>query len=574
MGDFQWIQTRDDLAGYLGVPLKKLTYLLFGVSNDKLYVSFEIPKKNSGSRTISSPVDDLKCVQRKLADALWMYQAKIRREDNNLGANVSYAFEKGRGIIENASCHRNKRYVLNLDLKDFFESFHFGRILGYFEKNRYFLMSHEAAVTIAQLACFNGHLPQGSPASPVITNLICQALDYHLMQIAKKYRLNYTRYADDLTFSTNNRAFLDTYEKFLKSLSRQISRAGFSINHEKTRLQYRDARQEVTGLVVNKKVNVSKHFYKKTRAMAYSLYRNGKFTIDGNNATLNQLEGRFSFIDQLDRYNRKNGLDKNIELNRRERQYQAFLYYKYFFASDEPVLLTEGKTDALYIKAALMNLCERYPNLIERIKGNDFAFHVKFIKRSERMQRFFKIPKDGGDSFYFLHDCFTEKGDVPNYLEYFTSLCKRQPKSPTVILFDNENSAKKPLGKFVKNRAKGKASVSNNDLTEGLNEKLYSILVNESKFYILTVPLNNGKLECEIEDLFSSDLLGLRIGNRSFDRSGKMDSKKYYNKDVMAAYIFKNYMHVDFGGFVPLLDALNEIVVLSRERCDMCAVIR
>lgn len=124
-------------------------------------------------------------------------------------------------------------FILNMDLECFFDSFHFGRVCGYFEKNKDFLLPREVSIIIAQIACYNGHLPQGAPSSPIISNLICQVLDMHLLKIAKKYRLDYTRYADDLTFSTNNRVFLDSYKDFIKETTALILKAGFTVNKKK-----------------------------------------------------------------------------------------------------------------------------------------------------------------------------------------------------------------------------------------------------------------------------------------------------------------------------------------------------
>ena len=158
---------------------------------------------------------------------------KVRNKIEN--TNISHAFEKRKSIITNARIHRNKRYVINLDLENFFDSFHFGRVLGYFEKNKNFMLPHEVAVALTQLVCYQKHLPQGAPTSPIITNLICQILDFRLLKIAKKYKLNFTRYADDLTFSTNDKKFLDLKEHFFKEITTDILRAGFSVNNRKTR---------------------------------------------------------------------------------------------------------------------------------------------------------------------------------------------------------------------------------------------------------------------------------------------------------------------------------------------------
>lgn len=207
MSQFNQIASRNELADFLGVSRKILTHILYIRKTENLYVSFDIPKRSGGTRTIHAPQNELKSVQQKLAKSLIDYYDFIKK-DNNIKSNISHAFEKKKGIITNAEIHRNKRIVLNLDLKDFFDSFHFGRVYGYFHKNKYFALNEEVSIVIAQLVCYNRKLPQGAPTSPIITNLICQILDYNILKLAKKYKLDYTRYADDLTFSTNKRTFI------------------------------------------------------------------------------------------------------------------------------------------------------------------------------------------------------------------------------------------------------------------------------------------------------------------------------------------------------------------------------
>ena len=266
------LQTREDLALYLAIPLQKLTYILYKSQPDSYYDTFEIPKKNGESRQIHAPSGDLKQLQKKLAQRLWdVYREFI--EENEIQDNISHAFQKGKSIITNANIHRNKRYVLNLDLKDFFDHFHFGRVRGFFMKNKNFELPVEIATMIAQLTCYEGKLPQGAPTSPIITNLVCNILDMRLLKIAKKYRVVYTRYADDMTFSTNDKKFLENQENFMKSIKKEIESFGFEINDKKTRLLFCDSRQEVTGLVVNKKISVNREYCKRTRAMADAFYR-------------------------------------------------------------------------------------------------------------------------------------------------------------------------------------------------------------------------------------------------------------------------------------------------------------
>lgn len=250
MNYFPLVDDREDVADLLRIPLKTLTYILYVKGTDNCYKTFEIPKKAGGTRAICAPSEELKTIQKRLADCLWDYQKDIWGKES-IHPNLSHGFIKGKSIFSNASIHKNKRYVLNLDLVDFFNTIHFGRVCGYFEKNRYFRLAHEAAVTLAQLTCYKGSLPQGAPSSPIITNLICQVLDFHLLKIAKDFHADYTRYADDLTFSTNDHAFLNNYERFLSRITLEIERNGFSVNTQKTRLQFRNSKQIVTGLVVN-----------------------------------------------------------------------------------------------------------------------------------------------------------------------------------------------------------------------------------------------------------------------------------------------------------------------------------
>ena len=222
MDNFDLLLDRDDLADLLKISRKKLNYILFGKGVDNFYTSFEIPKKNGSMRVINAPNASLKYLQRTLANEIWLHEVNVWK-DKISERNISHAFEKKKSIVTNAKIHRNKRYILNYDLEDFFGTFHFGRVLGFFEKNRDFKFPHKLAVAVTQLVCYNGALPQGAPTSPIITNLICQIFDYRVLRLAKKYKMDYTRYADDLTFSTNDKLFINRFETFNTELHKLIS---------------------------------------------------------------------------------------------------------------------------------------------------------------------------------------------------------------------------------------------------------------------------------------------------------------------------------------------------------------
>lgn len=556
MRKFNEIMTRNELADLLGVPRNLLTYVLYVIKPDNLYVHFDIMKKNGEPRHINAPVYELKDIQRKLADALYQHQAIVRSE-NNTKSTASHGFEKKKNIITNAAIHRNKKIVINLDLEDFFDSFHFGRVAGYFEKNRNFKLPHEVAIVIAQLACYQGKLPQGAPSSPIITNLICEILDVHLLSIAKKYKLNYTRYADDLTFSTNDLNFLQKQTEFFEELEKEIIRSGFNINIEKTRVQYRNACQTVTGLVVNKKISVERSYYKRIRAMAHELYTTGSFYIDGKEGSLNQLEGMFSFVNMLDKYNNSSLAEEKRNfrtLNGREKQYQKFLFYKYFFNNDKTVIITEGKTDIVYIKAALKNLYKEYPTLIEKKANGSFVFKIAFLHRTKRLGYFFGLGEHGADAMKNLYNYFVDNNIkyAPNYLKIMQNLSKKNPKTKIIFVFDNELSNKdKPLANFL-NHAKMN-STQKEELKKTLKIKL------NNNLYVVTNKLVDDKNECEIEELFDESTRSYVNRGKTFSLKSNYDKEKHYGKEIFSKYINSNYQSIDFSNFKPMLDKIKDI---------------
>lgn len=552
MGRLKDIQTSKELALQLEVPLSKLTKILYQSGTLKkyhietCYRTFEIPKKDGTFRMICAPKDELMEIQKKIARVL-IEDITDYRKVNGIQPTISHAFEKDKSIITNARVHRNKRYVLNMDLENFFEQFHFGRVKGFFMKNKVFVMGEEPAAMLANLCCYKGKLPQGAPTSPIISNLIANTLDMHLLLLARKYKLDYTRYADDLTFSTNCKDFPKQFNGFMEEVDVEIRKDGFSINKKKTRLQFYNSRQEVTGLVVNKKLSVPKEFYKNTRAMAHKLYTTGKYTINGGEGTLNQLEGRFSFINQLDYYN--NQLDEQehnfMNLNGREWEYARFIFYRYFYMTDKMLVVTEGKTDVLYIKAALKKFVDRYPNLIEEAH-NKYSYKIKFLKRTRKLEYFLGIKTDGADTIGLIHRAYAGSKNWKGFGQELKDLgCSCQGKK-VVLLYDNEQVNDKPLKKFKKQIG----------FSGTLEPHGYNILYN---LFLLTLPLPEGESESEMEDLFSEKTLKTEIDGREFKRKIEKGEKSVYGKDVFSRYVYEHYEEIDFSGFLPLLDELNAL---------------
>lgn len=268
------LQTRQDVARILGIKESSLRYFLFKRRPENMYHTFSIQKRNGSNRQISAPQKELKAIQRKLAYVLsCVYEPKI----------CAYGFIPGKSIVGNASQHTKRKLVLNIDLKDFFNQIHFGRVRGMLMKPPYSI-GEEAATTIAQLACLNGRLPQGAPSSPVITNMICVPLDNALMRLAKNTGCVYTRYADDITFSTYKKA-LDTDLVFFEGKDIQIGaklekvfeKHNFCVNPEKITICEQSKHQEVTGLTVNTFPNLRRNYIRNFRAILHHCSTQGLY---------------------------------------------------------------------------------------------------------------------------------------------------------------------------------------------------------------------------------------------------------------------------------------------------------
>lgn len=578
------VSNRRELAFLLRVPLQTLTDLLYFKSDKEKYYTFSIPKKSGGRRVIVAPNEPLKTIQKNLASILSDDYEEIKSEQKRQ-LQIAHWFLHQKNILTNADIHRNKRFVLNLDLKNFFDSFHFGRVRGYFLKNRYFLLNKDIATLVAQLACYGGKLPQGAPSSPIITNLICSIFDYRIWKIARKYHLDYMRYADDLSFSTNEKRFIEKKTDFLNDVITEIEQSGFALNISKTRFQLKWSRQMVTGIVVNSKLNTPREFYKSTRSMANHLYKTGKFYIDDKEGSLAQLEGRFSFIYQVVSHNRehvKSGSFKNYqlanELSSREKDYCRFLFYKNFLANEKPVILTEGKTDSIYLKAALKALSGDYPKLIHRNENGSFSFDISFLRRRSLFTNLLKLPEDGADGMAtFYNEFFIRKKRYSNQTlscyEDLVALRKKYPSNPVFLLFDHELKNPKPLKKFLNNLGfkveKNELLPKNNTKVDSFNESDYLWL--DGNFYLLTLPRPVSKEvpeEWEIEQLFTEETLNHKIKGRFFRLAHDKNDGPFYDKYSFAKYIVRNYEHIDFSGFMKLFETIELCLADYHERLN------
>jgi retron-type reverse transcriptase len=199
----------------------------------------------------------------------------------------AHGFVPSKSIVTNAAPHLQKKVVINLDLKDFFPTIAYPRIKGLFAGQGY---GSEVATLLALLCSepetetveMDGqryyihskqrYLPQGAPTSPMISNIICRRLDARLQGLATKYGFIYTRYADDLTFSSQQ---TDKIQALLNWIKATVKEEGFILHPDKTRIMHQGARQEVTGIVVNQQLSVNRKLLKQFRALLFQIKKDG-----------------------------------------------------------------------------------------------------------------------------------------------------------------------------------------------------------------------------------------------------------------------------------------------------------
>lgn len=306
---FKSLNDGHDVATLLEIEHSQLHYITSSRRERYAYRAFQIPKKSGGSRDILAPHPTVRLLQQKLLTVLdLVYDAHP----------AAHGFVARRSIVTNAQPHQGKRFVLNVDLEDFFPSITFPRVGGVFMKR--FQLPAPAATVLARVCCNTDHepdhLPQGAPTSPIISNMICHSMDHALVQLAKSHGLFYTRYADDLTFSTNRRPFPEAvaveHEGRLLRLGTALTRvveedSGFTLNQRKSRLFDKARRQEVTGLTVNRRPNVQRHRIRELRGIlhAWRKYGYGNAQAEYRNrhgdghSLLRAVQGKLAFVKQV-----------------------------------------------------------------------------------------------------------------------------------------------------------------------------------------------------------------------------------------------------------------------------------
>ena len=248
----------EHLSLLLGIEKNKLSAFIFG-NETKMYKKVLIPKKGRGNREILVPSNTLKYIQR------WILENIL----NNIKiSEFAKGFEKNISIVDNAKVHLNQKCIINMDLKNFFPTINIDSVFRIFN---YYGYTKEISFILSKICTYKGKLPQGSPASPKIANIVCLRLDKRISKLCEKYDAKYTRYADDITISGNK-----GIENIIKIVREIIKDEGFFVNNQKTRFAYNNKRQEVTGLNINSgKVTISKKYKREIKQEIYYCQKYG-----------------------------------------------------------------------------------------------------------------------------------------------------------------------------------------------------------------------------------------------------------------------------------------------------------
>ncbi|UDL96262.1 retron Ec67 family RNA-directed DNA polymerase/endonuclease [Lichenihabitans sp. PAMC28606] len=568
--------TLERFAALLNYTPSGLSFILYKMDAASKYTTFEVTKASGGVRMIHAPHIKLKRLQKALANILLACNVEI--ETATPRRPLSHGFEKKRSIFTNAWEHKNRRYVLNLDIEDFFPTINFGRVRGFFIKSHDFTLPEKTATLIAQIACRDGKLPQGSPCSPIIANLVAHLLDVRLVGLAKRSNCSYTRYADDITFSTNQQEFPAELAAedpprsgtwvLSEALIAQITRTGFTVNNAKTRMQCRPSQQLVTGLTVNQKVNIRAAYYARARIMCSSLFNHGHYHVEMEPAPAPApggtpgkpkpklltktatLEGILSHIYHIkhaqelksnpETYKAKDPEAKKKTNQKREypgyrKLYKKFLYFRHFVSPTAPLVMCEGKTDNIYLRSALKGLDPSYPRLAE-VKDGKLFTKGRFLKHSRAEHDILELS--GGS------------GNIANFIAHYRSAVfnyKHRPmKYPVIILLDNDSG-----GNAVFNQAKEMFKIRvGYDTTEAFYHLCHNL-------YLIKTPEMGRTGESCMEDLFDEKTRKELVDGKTFNPKADKDTATQYGKMVFADRVVRaNYAMINFDKFKPLLERI------------------
>ncbi|BCE03822.1 reverse transcriptase family protein [Marinicellulosiphila megalodicopiae] len=298
------IEDIESLANSIGVSVSEIRFLSYDrkVSKVSHYQQFLIAKKTGGTRKISAPMPRLKHVQ------YWILTNILEKVAIH---DCAHGFVTGKSIVTNAEPHVGADVVINMDLENFFPTVTYKRVkgvfcnLGYSEKISTVLallcsQADNCEVVLDNQTYFRNQgerfLPQGAPTSPALTNILCRKLDKRMLGMSNQLGFKYTRYADDLTFSSSQKT-AHNLQKLFWRVNQIIPDEGFILHPDKTRVMRSNNKQEVTGVVVNEKLSVDRKTLKRFRALLFQINKDGLGDKSwGKGALIPSIEGYANFV--------------------------------------------------------------------------------------------------------------------------------------------------------------------------------------------------------------------------------------------------------------------------------------
>jgi len=268
-----------DIAQEIGINKSYLWTL--SRNHDKCYQSYYPRKKSGTRRVIDAPNSELKAIQR------WILRNVLGNQPLN---PCVHGFRAQRGIKTNAKRHLGKRFIMCLDIKDFFPSIKKVHVFSIF---RDIFSDENTADVLSNLCTYKERLPQGGVTSPALSNIVLNKADEKISSICSRKRVIYTRYADDLAFSANN---FSSLEELKPEIDKILRKGGFELNKKKTRFLTGKGRMLVTGLVLNSgKLTVRRSIKREIRAALFNHIVKGDEKVN-----VNKLVGTLAFIRDIE----------------------------------------------------------------------------------------------------------------------------------------------------------------------------------------------------------------------------------------------------------------------------------
>lgn len=255
------------------------------VANYRFYHRFEIPKKSGEPRSILNPSRDMKAVQ------AWILRNVLDRVKVHPAAT---GFRRGHNVARNAAPHAHNRYLLCLDIEDFFPSISYGKVYSIFRALGY---GPHIAHILSHLCTCDDKLPQGAVTSPALSNIVCMRLDHRITAFVGRRNVAYTRYADDLTFSSMSPNRLSGVKPTIRHI---LEDEGFTLNNAKTRRMGPRQARRVTGLILSQgRAGVGRKRKRKLRAAIHRVIM-GVLDSDEQQRLQAHVQGWLAFVKSVD----------------------------------------------------------------------------------------------------------------------------------------------------------------------------------------------------------------------------------------------------------------------------------